>query len=187
MTLKAQDVGVALKIAITPVGAVASPTLALELGISKSEVNNAILRCLACRLLTHDLLPSHAARSVGRPKRRLLVNTTGLEEFVVHGLKYVFVPVHGPLVRGVPTAHGTSPLDSLINSTEAVPVWPFARGNVRGESFSPLFRSAPFAALRDPAYHSLLALVDAIRGGRARERTLAAELIVARLKERPRA
>ena len=187
MVLKPQDVGVVLKLAVTPFGEFTSPMAATELGMSKSEVNNAILRSIASRLLTRELLPPDGVRKVGRPKRRLLVNRRGLEEFVIHGLKYVFVPVRGPLVRGVPTAHGTAPLDTLILSQEAVPVWPYARGQARGESFSPLFPSAPFAALRDPSYHALLALVDAIRGGRARERTLASELFVDRLKESPRA
>ncbi|MDO9620597.1 MAG: hypothetical protein Q7I91_01690, partial [Moraxellaceae bacterium] len=60
---------------------------------------------------------------------------------------------------------------------ELPPVWPSPEGTVRGLSFSPLYRSAPEAALRDIKLHELLALADALRGGRARERKLAAELI----------
>jgi hypothetical protein len=43
-------------------------------------------------------------------------------------------------------------------------------------------RFVPHAALRDPALYELLALVDAIRDGRARERNLAERDLVRRLK-----
>ena len=43
-------------------------------------------------------------------------------------------------------------------------------------------RFVPHAALRDPALYELLALVDAIRDGRAREWNLAERVLVRRLK-----
>jgi len=46
----------------------------------------------------------------------------------------------------------------------------------------PLYKNVPYAALRDPALYELLALVDAIRDGRARERNLAERDLVRRLK-----
>ena len=46
----------------------------------------------------------------------------------------------------------------------------------------PLYKSVPHAALRDPALYELLALVDAIRDGRAREGNLAERDLVHRLK-----
>ncbi|MEG7523780.1 MAG: hypothetical protein M3H12_11860 [Chromatiales bacterium] len=49
--------------------------------------------------------------------------------------------------------------------------------------FSPLYKSAPGAAKRDPALYELLVLVDAIRGGRARERELAIKELRARLEQ----
>jgi hypothetical protein len=61
------------------------------------------------------------------------------------------------------------------------PVWPDPEGEVRGEELRPLYRSAPGAARKDPALYELLALVDAIRGGRARERNLAVEELKGRL------
>ena len=39
--------------------------------------------------------------------------------------------------------------------------------------FEPLYKSVPQAALRDSKFYQLLALVDAIRDGRARERKVA--------------
>jgi len=60
-------------------------------------------------------------------------------------------------------------------------VWPYAEGAIRGEEFEPLYPSVPFAAQRDPKLYELLALVDAIRDGRARERSLAAKELESRL------
>ncbi len=59
--------------------------------------------------------------------------------------------------------------------------WPDPDGDVRGEELRPLYRSIPYAARRDPALYELLALVDALRGGRARERMLAADELRSRL------
>jgi hypothetical protein len=46
---------------------------------------------------------------------------------------------------------------------------------MRGESFKPLYRDAPAAAREDPRLYECLSLFDALRGGRARERTIATE------------
>ena len=54
-------------------------------------------------------------------------------------------------------------------------------GSVKGPTLSPLYRTAPQAAMADPALHRLLALLDALRTGRARERSLAAKLMEAEL------
>jgi hypothetical protein len=106
-----------------------------------------------------------------------------LLELLLHGLRYVYPVERGGLTRGVPTAHGAAPLcDKLaLSASEAVPVWPDPQGTVRGEAWAPLYPSVPAASRRDEALHQALALVDAIRGGRARERALAAEELKKRL------
>jgi hypothetical protein len=60
-------------------------------------------------------------------------------------------------------------------------VWPDAEGSVRGIEFSPLYKNVPQAALRDTKLYELLALVDAIREGRAREREVAIRELTARI------
>jgi hypothetical protein len=74
-------------------------------------------------------------------------------------------------------------LNAHIRDAEQVPVWPSPDGPVRGESFEPLYPSAVVAARSDPRLYEALALVDALRGGRARERTLAADLLARALRE----
>ena len=64
---------------------------------------------------------------------------------------------------------------------ETPPVWPHPNGTSRGEGLVPLYRSVPDAALRDPTLYEWLALIDAVRSGRARERQLAVAEIESRL------
>ncbi len=76
----------------------------------------------------------------------------------------------------MPTAYAAPPLREMIQpSSDPPPVWPDPEGKVRGETFVPICKSVPFAARRDEELYQCLALVDAIRGGRARERKLGAQ------------
>jgi hypothetical protein len=82
----------------------------------------------------------------------------------------------------MPTGVGAEHLASLFPaSDEPVPVWPDPEGRVRGYALEPLYGSVPGAAKRDPSLYVLLALVDAIRCGRARERALAEKELLKRL------
>lgn len=79
-------------------------------------------------------------------------------------------------------------LDRQISSgPDLPPVWPFAMGKHRGVSLEPLYKTVPLAARADPRLYELLALLDALRDGRARERSLAEREIVKRVRERPHA
>ena|SRR5258707_12590897 len=90
----------------------------------------------------------------------------------------VFPSARGSLVRGVPTGASAEPLKSrFLEDGDPPAVWPYAEGKVRGISLAPLYKGAPKAALRDPKFYGVLALCDAIRSGRTRERNLAIELI----------
>ena len=137
--------------------------------MSSSEVHAAAKRTLAARL-------SIKYEDKIRPHIR------NLEEFLMHGIQYVFVPERGQLSRGMPTSYACSPLNgSIVESNEPPPVWPDPHGEVRGESFSPLYQSSPIAAKNDAELYELLALVDAIRGGRIREREIAKKELKKRL------
>jgi predicted TIM-barrel fold metal-dependent hydrolase len=61
-------------------------------------------------------------------------------------------------------------------------VWPDAEGNVRGLGVVPLHRGVPAAAQKDKRLYELLALIDLLRGGRARERQWAEQRIEKILK-----
>jgi len=99
-------------------------------------------------------------------------------------VKYSFPVIRGGITRGLPTAEAASPLREHFSDSSALPpVWPYPEGEgaVRGTAFSPLYDNVPKAAWRDPKLYELLALVDAIREGRAREREIAIRELTARI------
>jgi hypothetical protein len=84
----------------------------------------------------------------------------------------------------MPTSYAAPPLSRVLTrADEAPPVWPDEEGEVRGYEFSPLYKSVPFAARRDPRLYELLALVDAIRGGALPEREAAIRELRVRLEK----
>ncbi|MDH5648180.1 MAG: hypothetical protein OEY67_00880 [Gammaproteobacteria bacterium] len=161
MNLKPQDILFLLKLVALGKKQWSFNKLAIDLGMSASEVHAAAKRALAARLAVKE-------------NENIRPNIRNLEDFLLHGIQYVFVPDRGGLNRGMPTAYASAPIDAwLVEDNEPPPVWPDPEGEVRGESFSPLYKSGPVAAKNDPELYQLLALVDAIRGGRARERDIA--------------
>lgn len=170
MILKPQDILVLLKLVALGKEPWSYNRLAVDLDMSPAETHAAVQRALGAQLAV-------------REDRRVRPNTRNLEEFLLHGIRYVFVPDRGELTRGMPTAHSAPPLaQSLVTSDDIPVVWPDAEGPVRGEAFSPIYRSVPAAARKDQPLYELLALVDAVRGGRARERQLAGKQLAKRLR-----
>lgn len=109
---------------------------------------------------------------------RQRVNRSSAEEFLIHGLKYVFPGRQAGMSRGMPTAWAAPPLsDQLAATDEPSPVWPDPRGDVRGLALAPLHENAPEVARRDPESARRLALIDAIRIGDGRVRSLAEMLL----------
>lgn len=131
--------------------------MAEALGMSQSEVSQAVARLQYAGMLFEKQV-IHSA----------------LLEFLQYGITYVFPQKPGAVVRGIATAHAVSPLKEQIDSRESF-VWPHAKGNQRGQSIVPLYPSVPEAALKDPKLYELLALTDALRVGKAREKQLAIE------------
>jgi len=167
--LKPQDILLLLKLVAQGEKSWSYSQLALSIGLSPSEAHAAMRRSLGSQL---------ASEAAEHPRP----NLRNLYEFLVHGIRYVFVPEKKEITRGLPTAYAGPPLNKVIvPADEPPPVWPHPEGPVRGIAFSPLYKSVPFAAMQDEKLYELLALVDAIRGGRARERKLAIDALTNRL------
>lgn len=170
MALKPLDLLVALKLWVGRNQAWTYPLLARSLGIGVSEAHGAVKRAVAAGLLPTGGLGF-------RPRAE------SLRAFLVHGAMYSFPALRGDLARGIPTAHAAPPLKGLLaDASEPPPVCPHPNGTARGPSLAPLCPSAPGAALEDPASYELLALFDALRTGRAREREMATRLLEERLR-----
>ena len=145
--------------------------MGLELSISPSEVHAALRRLVVSRLVLDE---AGATRLLLEP----------IQEFLVHGAKYMFPAKRGGVTRGVLTSYAAPPLSrqSSAAGSELPPVWPFSEGKHRGVAMEPLYKTVPLAALRDPFLYELLALVDALREDRARERKIAERELVTRLR-----
>lgn len=152
-------------------------SLAAELCLSPSQVNYAIKRLLASRLLSPVKIESEWKPT---PFIRLC------EEFLIYGVKFVFPPEFGSQVGGIPTAYAAPPLNKIIVAgRDLPPVWPaIGEGCVRGIELKPLYHCVPKSIIKypDPYFYELLALLDALRSGRARERNIGAEKILEMLK-----
>jgi len=168
--LKPQDVVVLVKLLAYGEKRPSYAQIAKDLFLSPSEVHASVQRARRARLLQG-------------PEPGGSLNKAALQEFLIHGLKYAFPPQRGELTRGIPTAHAAEPLKRQISAgNEPPPVWPSALGKTRGYSFAPLYKTVPQAALGDPFLYQMLALIDAIRDGRSRERQLAEQELKIRLK-----
>jgi hypothetical protein len=103
-----------------------------------------------------------------------------LLEFLEHGVRYMFPAQMESKTRGVATAYSAPAFAGDIIADDVV-VWPDPRGPVVGQAIAPLLDKAALLPRKCPGVYELLALVDAIRIGRVRERAAALEKIKQRL------
>jgi predicted transcriptional regulator len=164
--MRPHDIVVLLKIAAKKDKPWMMKDLSIELGISASEISESLNRSAIAGLIAKD-------------KKRLM--KLAILDFLEHGLRYVYPQQPGAKVRGVPTAHAAPPLDKEIVSNELY-VWPYGEGTVRGESIEPLHPKVPVACLKDSIFYEYMALCDALRVGRAREKELAVRQLKKRLE-----
>jgi len=166
--LLSQDIVVLAKLVTYGGGRPPIAQVAADLALSPSQVHGALKRLERSRLVD-----SHT----GRPLLR------AVEEFLIHGVKYAFPAQRGEATRGMPTAYAAPPLsDHIAKDADIPPVWPDPEGKMRGVTLEPLHKAALKAARKDPVLYELLALLDALRDGRARERKLAEKELSARLR-----
>lgn len=172
MELKPQDLFVLYKLAANPGRPWTYATMGAALGMSPSQVHRSVQRA------------TFAGLAQSKDRREWHVLPEALLEFSVHGARYAFPAALGPVGRGVPTSFGALPLSAEINSAPGeAPVWPYPEGEARGPSLNPLCHQVPKSALADRALYELLSLVDAMRVGRSRERTLSQRLLSDRLSQ----
>ncbi len=164
-SLKPQDMFVLLALLCRGGGPLSYAELADATGMAVSAVHGSIKRAVVAQL----------ARIEGRLP---VVQKLQLKEFLLYGAKYSFPPAWGSLSRGLPTSHAAAPLNAVMAAAnEPDPVWAHPAGKIRGITLAPLYPTAPDAALRDDRLYAMLALFDALRSGRARERNAAKDLL----------
>lgn len=146
-------------------------------------------RSLADRLhVPHPVVQRALARAqdadLYSPERRE-VQVPHFEEFAVHALRFVAPAPLGALLPGVPAAWAAEPMAGAIRSSggEPPPVWPYAKGRVRGQAIEPLHPAAPEAVEDWSELGEILALLDSLRAGDLRVRRVAEDLVVRLLRE----
>ena len=165
--MRPQDIVVLLKIISIRDDKWRNIDIANAVGISPSEVSEALNRCKIAKLID---------------SKKRNVNINAFTEFLVYGLKYVFPTEPGGLVKGVPTAHSAAPVKEYISGDSGVYVWASARGTERGQAVEPLIKSIPEIVNEDKILYELLAIIDTLRIGKAREINIAKEELEKRLK-----
>ena len=145
--------------------------LASRLGVPHALVQRALQRGEEADLY------SSASRSVHR---------ANLEEFILHGLRFLAPAKLGRVVSGVPAAWAAAPVSRRIRETgDLPPVWPAAKGRVRGQALAPLHDAAAGAVEDFPALGELLAIVDSLRAGDVRVRSVAGPMLMQALSAQP--
>ena len=163
--MRPMDIVVLLKIIVKGDKPWLNKDLASELNISASEVSESLNRSKIAGLID------------GSHKN---VMRKSFLEFLQFGLKYVFPQKPGAMVRGIPTSHSAPVMAKHFVFDEKY-VWPDAHGEVRGQTIEPLYHTVPKAAKQDQALYDLLALCDALRVGRVREKDFAKKELEKRL------
>jgi len=170
-TLRPFDVAVALRLVLVPEDRY--EPMAIALATSTSAVHRSVAR------LQHAGICGPGSRTVTKDS---------LGEFLVHGVRYAFPPVHGPERIGIPTACAHPELASAVGDAASVRplVWPMDGGPMRAETLVPLFNGVTKVATRDARLHHLLACVDALRVGTHHERSVAESQLRHHLEGRAR-
>ncbi|MFW6089570.1 MAG: hypothetical protein ACODAB_07445 [Gemmatimonadota bacterium] len=157
--MRPHDVCVALQLVLTPESDYRG--LAAKVGVSLGEAHNAVKRLQ----VAHLVLP-----------HRLAVNRRNLLEYILYGVPYSFPGELGAETLGVPTAHSSPAFREKIAAADVI-VWPSVKGTERGVALQPLCSCAPDLPAANPKLYRWLAAIDVLRVGRARERTLAKEIL----------
>jgi hypothetical protein len=164
--MRPQDIAVLLKIIALKDSNWRNLDLANGLFISPSEISEALNRCKIAKLIDAE---------------KKMVHFNALSEFLIYGLKYVFPAQPGAIVRGMPTAHSSSPIKEKISENSEGYVWSYPKGTMRGQQIIPLYKTIPAAAQSDKSFYELMVITDTIRIGRAREINIAIEELEKRL------
>ena len=113
-----------------------------------------------------------------------VVNRKSMEEFLLHGMQYVFPPEYLPIERGVGTSHNGPVLNKEFDTTDhsiEKYVWPYYKGKEKGIGIKPLSKRLAEAALKDIYLHKLLSVIDALRAGKARDKNFALSFLKSEL------
>lgn len=169
--LKSQDVLVACKLWALGGKDWTYGSLAESLGMSVSEVHDAVKRCRAAQLVTS------AGDAAAISKKHFF-------DLLSVAVPRIFFAARGGIESGWPTSVHAPSLHDAFDGLKPVPlrdifpvVWSDPAGSTRGETLAPIYGTAPEAARRDEKLYELLALVDVVRLGDVKYKKKAVDLL----------
>ena len=160
-SIKPQDVLVACQLAILGNKPATHAWLSETLHLSSSTVFASLKSLKFAKLVTTS---GSGPRVAGQ---RLL-------EFLVYGVPTLYYPQKTEIVRGVATAVFSPHFRERFTAGKDLPVvWPYSKGKETGEGLVPLYPSIPIACSKNPDLYQLMATIEILRIGKAREKDAA--------------
>ena len=138
--------------------------IATSISISIGEISKA----------TKRLITSHIA--VER-SGKIYTESGALLEWLCFGVRYAYPLEKIGYGRGMPTSWNCPVLKSDIVLPIPAIVWAVPMGELDGILIKPIHKSVPFAASKDQTLYHALSLLEAIRGGKPRELSIARNLL----------
>jgi len=138
--------------------------IAESIGISASEVSKGSQRLIASRLVVER----HG---------RVYAELGALLEWLCYGVRYAYPVESAGYGRGMATSWNSPELVSEIVPPNPPLAWPVAGGDIDGILIKPIHASVPFASSRDKKLYHVLSLIEAVRGGKPRELSIARRLL----------
>lgn len=166
MELKSQDTLLILKYWSLKQSGLESSVRGISesIGISASEVSKGSRRLVASRL---------AVERSGR----IFAETGALLEWLCFGVRYAYPQESIGYGRGMATSWNCPSLQSEVSPPNPPWVWSLPGGDTEGALIRPIHNSVPLAASRDEYLYRVMSLLEAIRGGKPRELSIARDLM----------
>lgn len=172
MELKAQDTLLAVKYWSLAQGGerYSLRELADLLGISAGEISKSTQRLLRAQLLVERDDYMHARKDT-------------LLEWLCFGVRYAYPFESVGYGRGLATSWNCLLVESEMSPLEPAWVWAMPSGKSEGVLVKPIHPAIPLAASKDENLYQMFALVEAIRGGKPRELSIARDTLKKLLKK----
>jgi hypothetical protein len=166
MSLKAQDIVIAIKIAVSLQQGFTYAGMGASVGLPPSRAHASVKMLLRARL------------ALASPQAGIEIIRTRLLELLIYGVPYFFPPVIGGPTTGMPTASASPELQlDLIGTRKERYMWPFPDGVERGIALLPIHPCAVHASKEDQNVYLALMAIDTLRVDGAREREMAISVL----------
>jgi len=167
MELKPQDTLLALKYCSMNQSDQMSSVRGISesISISPGEVSKGTRRLVASKLVVERA-------------GRMYAESGALLEWLCYGVRYAYPQESVGYGRGMATSWNCPVLESEISPPSPPWVWPVQGGDVEGALIRPIHNSVPLATSRDEWLYRVMALLEAVRGGKPRELAIARDMLV---------